>query len=584
MQIDELIIIAIAVFGLVFSVYSYGRQLKAQKRLKEREHEINRRVYELAILKELSDRIGYSLNVQQIVDIITGSLHQFIKYKAVSYMLVDPERVVFKIHLDESVHYRFVDDIRTRMIGSLSALLGREINKEQIDEVITGAILVENPIEPVRSFFNIPIVIGNKVEGILTIAHTEDGLYKEDEMTILYRIMRQASNAVTRLQEVIKNEERKLNAMVQSIREGVIMTDLDYRVTVINQAAKEAIGLVGKSEITIFDIIDKLGGIFDIRGQLEESVKFGKLIIGKEILIGERFQQIIISPVKTQLVGGSDDETLGGVVIFHDITREKEVEKLKEDFTSMMVHELRSPLDGIKKRIEVMREWEGKKDEKQEQEITASIYENASHMLELVNDLLDAAKLESGKFQIRKEPTNIRQVISNRVDFFSVLAKDSKIEIKTYFDPQLPEKINMDSLRVEQVLNNLLSNSLKFTDSGGSVTIHALRYKKGQDILKEAKNQGVQWLLEKMPKPFPQLPESVVVAVTDNGVGMSEKDLGQLFNKFKQFRASAVKKDKMGTGLGLFIAKGITESHGGLIGVHSLEGVGTTFYFTIPIE
>ena len=104
-------------------------------------------------------------------------------------------------------------------------------------------------------------------------------------------------------------------------------------------------------------------------------------------------------------------------------------------------------------------------------------------------------------------------------------------------------------------------------------------HKDGQDILKEGADLGFKWILGSNPS----LPNSLVIAVTDSGVGISQENILQLFNKFKQFRASAVRKDKMGTGLGLFIAKGIVESHGGIIGVESVEGQGTTFYFTIPI-
>jgi two-component system sensor histidine kinase EvgS len=250
----------------------------------------------------------------------------------------------------------------------------------------------------------------------------------------------------------------------------------------------------------------------------------------------------------------------------------------------MMVHELRSPLDGIKKRIEVMKALGEKGDQSKEKEIVASIYENASHMLELVNDLLDAAKLESGQFQIRKEEADVRKLVQGRIDFFDILANDSNIELKSYFDPALPEKINLDPARVEQVLNNLISNALKFTENGGKIMIHVLLYKKGQDILRVASEQGVQWLLDKKPKPIPDLPDSLFIAVTDSGVGISDKDVGQLFNKFKQFRSTAVRKDKSGTGLGLYIAKGITERHGGLIDVSSVERTATTFYFTIPIN
>ena len=106
-------------------------------------------MYELAILKELGDRVGYSLDVQQIIDIIISSLRQFIDYSAVSYMLLAPDKVIFKIHLEKSVHRRFINDVRDRMLSSLSALLDREIDKKDVKEVLSGAIIIEEFDDPV---------------------------------------------------------------------------------------------------------------------------------------------------------------------------------------------------------------------------------------------------------------------------------------------------------------------------------------------------------------------------------------------------------------------------------------------------
>ena len=198
--------IVLALAGVVASIYFFVKDKKAQKVLIKREQDVSRRMFELAILKELGDRIGYSLDVQQIVDIITGSLHQFIDYVAVSYMLIGPENVIFKIHLERSVHQHFVNDIKDRMLGSLSALLDREFDKKNVKDIISGAIIIEELDEPVRSFFNIPLVIDEKVVGVLTVADTKEGLYKEEEMTILYKIIQQASKAVTSLQGVVKAE------------------------------------------------------------------------------------------------------------------------------------------------------------------------------------------------------------------------------------------------------------------------------------------------------------------------------------------------------------------------------------------
>ena len=234
--------------GIGSYAYWHGRKLKVA--LGRREQETNRRMYELSILKELGERIGYSLDMRQIADVITGSLHQFIEYSAVSYMLLGGEKILFNIHLEKSVHRGFIDEVRSRMLQSLSALMDKQFKQDQVEELLSGAILSEDLKEPVRSFFNIPLVIGEKVVGVLTVAHTQADLYKEEELTILYKIVSQASQAVSRLQEVVKTEQGKLNAMVESMEDGIVMTDTDYRIMVANPSVRKAIGVDEKKKLT----------------------------------------------------------------------------------------------------------------------------------------------------------------------------------------------------------------------------------------------------------------------------------------------------------------------------------------------
>jgi len=583
-----ILIILTAVFVAVFFFFK-NKKLKTnlsnkEKEIGDKEKQMNSKMYELAILKELGDRVGYSLDVHQIIDVITGSLHQFIDYSLVSYMLIEPEKLLFKVHLEKSVHRGFVDEVRDRMLKSLGALLDKEFKKSQVEELISGAILIETVEEPVRSFFNIPLVIAGRVVGVLTVADTQTGLYKEEQMTILYKITNQASLAVTKLQEVVATEQAKLNAMVASMSDGIFMTDLDYRILVINPAARKAIGIEEKKDVTIFDLIDNLGGKFDVRGRLEESVKLKKEYISERILLGEKFFQIFVSPVRNVSILGH--ETIhGGVVIFHDVSSEVEVETLRKDFTSMLVHELRSPLDGIKKISEVLKNKTILPDNKGYDEYIQLIYKNSSNMLELVSDILDVAKIEAGKFSINKQEGNITNTIKDRVEFYSIFAKDSNISLKSSFGPNLPEKMMFDPEGIEHVLSNLISNSIKYTNEKGEVKVVAFLHQPEGNIGEEAGLAGYT-----SPNLIPQnltaenKGPSVVILVSDNGIGIDEESVNTIFNKFRQLDTkNSVPKKQKGTGLGLVIAKGVVNEHGGKIGVVSKIGVGSTFFFTLPL-
>src|SRR3989344_5841952 len=576
--------ILLAVGGVSVSIYFVIKDHKAKVVLVKKEQDISRRMYELAILKELGDRIGYSLDVQQIIDIIINSLHQFIDYSAVSYMLLGPEKLIFKMHLERSVHQRFVIDIKDRMLNSLSALLDREFNKKNVKEIISGAIIIEELYEPVRSFFNIPLVIDEKVVGVLTVADTKIGLYKEEEMTILYKIIQQASKAVTSLQGVVKTEQAKVNAMVESMADGVVMTDIDYRIMVINPSARAIIGLPKKENVTIFDFIDNLEGKFDIRGKLEESVKLNKPFKSEEVLIRDKFYKIFVFPVKTNAIRGIDEkDAVGGVVIFHDVTAEKSIEQIREQFTSMIVHELRTPLSGINKISELLRGGQQKIEKKDFDEYIRLINTDSTDMLELVNDILDITKLEAGKFDVKKEPTDVKKVVDNRLEFFRPSANDVKLNLEVVYDAELPSFVAIDQAGIKQVLNNLISNALKFTKANGSVQILVVHHKAGMKI-----NEEFARLPAKTVVPFPEekfinMPESIVVAVADTGSGINASEIKDLFNKFKQLDNKSETGVK-GTGLGLAIVKGIVEAHNGSVGVVSEIGVGSLFFFVIPLQ
>lgn len=567
---------------LVVVVFSYWGVHRIKRGIYAKDVEVKRRLYELAILKEIADRTGYSLNIQKILDVIVGSLNQFLEYSAVSYMLLEPSKVVFKVDLERSVSVVFIQDIRARMLSALSALLGRDLADMEVEETITGAIMIDVIEEPVRSYFNIPLVIGDQLVGVLTVSHTKAGLYKESEMEILYKIVNQASQAVAKLEDVVKTEQGKIAAMLESMLEGVIMTDRDYRIIAANPASKIVIGYKGEAVPTIFNFMDAFKGVLDIRSKLEEAIKLDKILTINEISFSNKYYQVVVSPVKSN-AGATKGEILGGVVIFHDVTHEKEAEKMRSDFTSMMVHELRSPLGNIKKIGEMMRSSKILEDKQASSEYVSMLYESSSSMLDLVNDLLDVAKLESGKFSVEKSSADIKEILSERVKFFETSARDAGINISLLTADGVPNSVSVDAKRITQVLNNLFSNALIYTPKGGTVTAVCFLHKKGQAISDEAKSVSAPWVSDSMSLETTLIPDSVVVAVTDTGEGITSENIEKLFNKFTQFVSSARDSEHKGTGLGLVIVKGVVEAHGGVVGVGSKQKTGSTFYFTIPL-
>ena len=568
------IFVSLAIYTVIVIVFIYWENRKMRGSLHHKEIEMQRRMYEVSILKELGERIGYSLNVQKIVDVITGSLRKLLPYSTVSYMLLTEEdRVIFHCVLEESVNRKFVDDVKAGSLKALSALIGREIKLEDLDESVSGTITDEANKAGIKSFFNVPVVINGQAVGLLTIASTREGLYKEDEMTILYTIMNQASTAVSKLEMILNQEKGKLNSMVESMADGVFMVDIRNRLLVINPTARNMLGIT-KTVPTIFDVLDSLSSKIDLRTKIEESLKMDKLIVQDQLQLGTKVLRILISPVKD-----ASNQALGAVVLFHDITQEKAIEKMRDDFTSMMVHELRSPLTGIRSIANLLKEDKIKNEQKKYQEFIELIVSNSASMLDLVNDLLDVAKLEAGKFQVMQKATNIQSVIGVRIQSFKSLADEAHNALDSKISLEVPAEVMADENKIGQVLNNFLSNAIKFTQNG-KITVSALVVKKGESLLAKVSSLGMIWPGIKDEKYDT---DQLIIGVTDTGMGIPEDQLSKLFNKFTQLEGGAV-SEKKGTGLGLVISKGIIEAHGGKVSVCSEVNKGTTFYFNLPLN
>jgi len=561
-----IIFIILGIIGVVeFFVFQKNRRDK--KDLVKREEDTQYKMYEIAVLNELSEKMGYSLGVQNVIEVIIKTLPDFIDYTAVSYMILFPEKINFRTYVKETISSKFISEIKEKMLS----FLGENFRRVAIEEKIWGANINDESKEIVKSFFNIPIEINGNLVGLITVASTKDNFYKEKQIATLQKIASSAVGAIRRLQNVVETENSKMNALVASMTDGVVMSDMDYRVLVVNPAAKKAAGLENKNNLSLSDFADGVKDKIDLKDKIEEGIRLDKIFVSEEVLLAERFFKIVVAPVKDK------QKTLGCVIVFRDMTHEKEVQKIKDDFTSMIVHELRSPLDSIKKIVELMRSSAMKKAESTN--CLQMVYGSSCDMLELVNNLLDVAKIEAGKFSLTKQPSDIREIINGRMMFFDIAAKDANVRVTSKISKDLPGSVLFDSHTISQVLNNLISNALKFNKENGSIEIQALSHVKGESLQKEAKGAGISWFIK---KDTLDIPDSLLVAVTNTGAGIAEDQINKLFNKFVQVKT--VFAQKGGTGLGLAITKSIIESHGGVVGAESTEGEGATFYFTIPIK
>jgi two-component system, OmpR family, phosphate regulon sensor histidine kinase PhoR len=259
---------------------------------------------------------------------------------------------------------------------------------------------------------------------------------------------------------------------------------------------------------------------------------------------------------KIKEVGGYDAPAVA--LWIEDVTHQREMEQAKSDFTAQIVHDLRGPLSGIQGTLEFVLSQEGSKLDSMYADLLQEAQRESERMMGLINELLDFSKIESGNFVVEKEPVRIAGVLKRAVRSLQQVASRDEIFLMSAHGRDVPQVIGSVE-KLTQAVINLVSNSLKFTPKKGLISVGAQIVRNGD------------------------VPESIVITVTDSGMGIKASDLAQIWEKYKQSGNKSLRGGG-GTGLGLYIVKQIIEAHGGEISVASLEGIGTSMVLKLPVK
>ena len=253
----------------------------------------------------------------------------------------------------------------------------------------------------------------------------------------------------------------------------------------------------------------------------------------------------------------SEGETPAVALSFEDVTREREAEQAKSDFTAQIVHDLRGPLSGIQGTLEFILSADTKLDTMYA-DLLQEAQRESERMMGLINEILDFSKIRSGNFTVEQEPIRVAGVLKRAVRSLQSVAARDEIFLVSAHGRDVPQIIGSVE-KLTQAVINLISNSLKFTPQKGLISV-------GAQI--ERKNDA---------------PEAIVITVTDSGMGIKASELQTIFEKYKQSGTKSLRGGG-GTGLGLYIVKQIVEAHGGDMSVASVEGVGTCMVLRFPVK
>jgi PAS domain S-box-containing protein len=369
---------------------------------------------------------------------------------------------------------------------------------------------------------------------------------------------RNAQEKLTASNREMEADKARHDAMLESIGDGVIGIN-DHGEVIFSNKPVELMTrfnqseLIGKPIWFSLKLLDKEENEVDITKRPIRNALYSK----KKIATNDYFYvrkdgtKFPVAITATPVV--VFDQVIGGVVVFRDITKEKDVDRMKTEFISLASHQLRTPLSAMKWFSEILLDGDAGELSEEQKEMMTNIYQSNERMIDLVNTLLNISRIESGRIIVDPKPTDLKKLVDEVVLELQtkLTKKNHNLAISVYKD--LP-KVNIDSRLIRHVYMNLLTNAIKYTPENGEIVV--MISKLGNDIVSQ---------------------------VSDNGYGIPKNQQEKVFKKF--FRAeNVVKVETDGTGLGLYLIKSIIDSSGGKIWFKSDEDKGTTFWFSLPLS
>ncbi|MCK4790148.1 MAG: HAMP domain-containing protein [Desulfobacteraceae bacterium] len=478
----------------------------------------------------------YRPEVQEALKTGTGqsrrfstTVQQYMLYVAVSFGKDKPQGVV-RLSLPLSEVEMISEHLKKVLFSALAIALCAAIVGSFI-----AAKLISKPIE------HISVAAGDIAAGNFT---KKISVKTNDEIGSLARAFNNMSSEVCSKIEQLEDNKAKLEAVLFSMFDGVMVVDHRGMILLMNKALKDILAVKHEAEgkkplevirnVEVQEITDK---VLDMRSGVES----------REI-------SILLPEEKRVIVHGTpifrEGKIEGAVLVFHDVTEMRRLEKIRKDFIANVSHELRTPAASIKGFAETLNA--GAMDDKESaKEFIKIIEANSDRLVRLIEDLLDLSKIESGKADMNLRPCSLYPIVKKVVSQVEDQSKKRSISIENKINSRIPDAL-ADETFITQVFLNLIDNAVKYTEENGAVSVTAAEER-----------------------------EFIKVNVSDNGIGISEKDLPRVFERFYCVD-KARSRQMRGTGLGLSIVKHIVEEHGGQVAVKSVLGQGSTFIFTIP--
>ncbi len=561
-QQTYVVLLLVALLGGGMGLYMHHlRQVLAQERadlaskteiLQRTASDLGARVLELRALQEVAHHLSMSLHLEETLAVIGQRARELFGARHAAILVAEEDGTTWR--------WGYVDGDTSggESLPSPSMFILPDEDPAHVRVLTVRNRETPHPLaRALRPLWGnldlivIPLITRGRQVALLVLGCSEEELAfgeRQEQLAESFAFLAATAIENARLYENVLEQRQELEAVLKGIGDAVVVTDPELTILLANPVAVRTLRLPSSPEgqnlahaVTNDDFLDLIRRAFKDEGDvIVEDVTFE--------FPGEKprtFQAV------TSAVRGHTRAARAAVTVLRDVTAQKELERMKSNFLSVVSHELKTPLHSIKGFVEIIRMGKAGPITDLQADFLTTVKEQTQVLQRMIDDLLVFSRLETGRLRLHIEDVSLAAIAAGVVQKLTPLAEEKSLHLETRIPDDFPD-VEGDYMRLEQVLTNLVENAIKFTPAGGRVLID------GQD-----------------------LGERVRVWVADTGIGIPESERERIFDRFYQVDASE-RRAYRGAGLGLTICKHIVLRHHGHIWVESAPGEGSTFYVELP--
>ncbi len=526
---------------------------------------IHDRMQEQAILLETSTAVVSSLETRVVLDRILEQVERLLNVKMIAVIGCDEQSGVFSMRASRGLSKRFSEQLTLQPYEPSSVAMRALNSHEPIQVSDTESDPSYLPrrerarAEGFRALLGVPFNTQHAPPTVLLVFHPKPHIFTDNEIQLLVSFANQATMAIenaalfARSDKRLQEQTHRLEALIQSLSDGLILCDLGGKVIYANRRIQELAGLTeqGLNGALLQFVLDQI--LMKAIDPINTRSTVFRMLDGSEEMkteLGLKIdERMLILRLESFEVADPDGISIGRGLFFHDITADSELDRMKSTLVSTVSHELRTPLAAIKGYASTLLAEDVVWDDRTQREFISIISDEADRLSNLVNSLLDLSRIEAGSLRLKPEDCRLDQLIEHAVKQ-AHLRPENKLHVS--LDPTLPT-IYADRPRLESILRNLVENAIKYAGPEASIEV---------DVQKQ---DG-----------------QAVFRVLDDGPGIPAAERERVFNSFYRIDDSLA-RTASGAGLGLAICQGLVRAHGGTIWVEAIQA-GACIVFSIPLH